>query len=443
MLRSKSRWLVLVAVLVACQGAFAGLKEYVAKPDDSYAYKVDKTEKLGENPMEIIRMTSQTWEGIQWNHWLSMAIPATVKHGDTAIIIISGGDNTDEAPSYQASFESQILSMMVENTGSVAAVLNQVPNQPLFGDLKEDALISYTYEQYYKTGDEDWPLLLPMTKSVVRAMDTIQTLAKEKYGLEIKNFVVGGASKRGWTTWLTGAADPRVTAIVPAVIDVLHMGPQMEHQLKCYGTFSDMINDYTERGMQQLMSSPEGKKLLGIIDPYSYISGMMMPKLVLLGTNDPYWTVDAANFYFPELKGEKHLRYEPNAGHGLGPGIIPAALAFYTSMLTGQKIPEYSWKHLDDGGLEVTWDCPEAKANLWQAQSPTRDFRQAVWTSTPLEGNGTCVAKVDAPAEGWTAYYVELVFPAFKGGMSYGLCTQMTVVPDTLPHEDAVPAKTE
>jgi len=39
----------------------------------------------------------------------------------------------------------------------VAAVLMNVPNQPLYEDRREDALIAYTFNQYIKTGDEIWP----------------------------------------------------------------------------------------------------------------------------------------------------------------------------------------------------------------------------------------------------------------------------------------------
>ena len=39
--------------------------------------------------------------------------------------------------------------------------------------------------------------------------------------------------------------------------------------------------------------------------------------VLLLGTNDPYWTVDAANVYVKDLKGLTYVHYEPNAGHGL------------------------------------------------------------------------------------------------------------------------------
>ncbi|HOZ45304.1 MAG TPA: PhoPQ-activated protein PqaA family protein [Candidatus Hydrogenedentes bacterium] len=415
----------------------AGLKEYVAKPDDSYAYEFHSQTQVGEDTIEMVRMTSQTWQNIPWQHWMAMIVPKEVKHPETAMLLVMGYANTDQPPSVMNSDEARGVQMVADLTGTVIGVLMQVPNQPLFDGLSEDGLISYTYEQYYKDGDDEWPLLLPMAKSAVRAMDTMQAVAKERHQQDIVRFVVAGASKRGWTTWLTAVADPRVAAICPMVIDVLNMGPQMEHQKKTYGAYSQMINDYTERGIQMLMGTPRGQELLHVVDPYSYRDQLTMPKLVLLGTNDEYWCVDSANLYFPDLPGEKHLRYEPNAGHGLGFGIVPAIVSFYNSVLTGENVPPYGWKHTEDGALEVTWDCAGARAVLWQAQSANRDFRQATWIQTPLDGDGRAVARVSAPASGWTAYYVEIVFPGIAGGLPYGLCTQMTVTPDTFPEHEA------
>lgn len=64
---------------------------------------------------------------------------------------------------------------MATATKTVVAELRMIPNQPLvFTDdgkpRKEDSTIAYTWDNYMRTGDEKWPLRLPMTKAVVRAM---------------------------------------------------------------------------------------------------------------------------------------------------------------------------------------------------------------------------------------------------------------------------------
>ena len=67
-------------------------------------------------------------------------------------------------------------------------------------------------------------LRLPMTKAVVRAMDTIQDFAKNSNYGDIKKFMLAGESKRGWTTWTSAAVDPkRVFSAVPIVMDILNM----------------------------------------------------------------------------------------------------------------------------------------------------------------------------------------------------------------------------
>jgi PhoPQ-activated pathogenicity-related protein len=41
---------------------------------------------------------------------------------------------------------------------------------------------------------------------------------------KLESFLIAGASKRGWTTWLTPAVDERIVAIVPIVMPMLNMG---------------------------------------------------------------------------------------------------------------------------------------------------------------------------------------------------------------------------
>ena len=82
-----------------------------------------------------------------------------------------------------------------------------------------------------------------MVKSAVRGLDTLTQFADREWGQKLERFVVSGASKRGWTTWLSAAADPRVVAIAPMVIDMLNMKAQLEWADKVYGQQSEEISN--------------------------------------------------------------------------------------------------------------------------------------------------------------------------------------------------------
>lgn len=414
--------------------AQADLASYVAKPDDSYRFEITGSEAAGTATAYSVKMVSQTWQDIVWNHWMVVFVPKEVKY-DKAMLLIAGGNNSSKGPRVTGG-EARIMQQIAESTGAVTAVLEQVPNQPLFDGLEEDAIISLTFEKFLKGEGDDWPLLLPMVKSAVRAMDTIQTVAKDKAGKPVNGFMMLGGSKRGWTSWLSAVADARVLAVAPVVIDMLNMVPQSELQLASYGKFSEEIKDYTERGIQAYSDTEAGVKLRSLVDPFSYCDKLTLPKLVVLGTNDPYWNVDSANNYFPYLKGEKYLYYCANTKHDINAGGIAAVKAMFSAMLTGEKLPGIDWKLAPENTLEVTWAHPKGKAKLWRAEAPSRDFRQAAFVSEELPGAGTASAKLAAPATGWAAYYIEVTMPSPAGG-SFGLCTQVTVLPDTFPFPDA------
>jgi PhoPQ-activated pathogenicity-related protein len=362
---------------------------------------------------------------------------------DVGLLLIGGGSNKPQPPERA----DRVLAAVAEMTGSVVAELRQVPNEPVsFSDEQrkrtEDEIIAYTWDKFLKTGDESWPLRLPMAKSVVRAMDAVtETCRQEANGLKVDRFVVAGASKRGWTAWAVAAVDKRVVGIIPMVIDVLNVRQSFEHHFRAYGFWAPAVHDYVEMKIMDWMDRPEFAALMRIEDPYAYRDRLTMPKLLLNSSGDQFFLPDSWRFYFDDLPGEKHLRYVPNTDHSLRKSDArKTVVAFYDMLLKNSARPQFSWKLAADGALQVTTITRPSKVKLWQATNPkARDFRLEAlgpaWKSSSLKttGSGEYIARVQPPAQGWTAYFVELTFPT-SGRFSLKLTTGVYVTPDTLLH---------
>src|ERR1017187_6290878 len=216
-----------------CAAPPDALAEYVRQPDDAFTWRVLEQRQVEGVTAIRLECTSQTWRGHAWQHQLLIVRPPEVRNPDIAYFEIGGDGEVDRT------FGG--LRTIATRAGAIAAFINRVPNQPLYEGRKEDALIAYTFDQYLKTGDPTWPLLFPMVKSAVRGMDAVQALARREFNQSIERFVVSGASKRGWTTWLSAAVDPRVQAIAPRVIDMLNLKAQTQWAQKVYGAQSDRI----------------------------------------------------------------------------------------------------------------------------------------------------------------------------------------------------------
>jgi PhoPQ-activated pathogenicity-related protein len=289
-----------------------------------------------------------------------------------------------------------------------------------------------------------------MVKSVARAMDCLQEWSEQE-GAKIESFVVGGASKRGWTTWMIGATDPRVEAIVPIVIDVVNAEPSIKHHAAVYGFWATAIGNYYDHKILQRSDHPRMRDLYHIEDPYYYLDRLTMPKYIVNGSGDQFFCPDSSQFYFDDLKGEKHLRYVPNADHSVDDNIdaVFSIIAFYQMIIDGKPRPEITWTFDDDGGIRVRSDTEPQQVLLWQAKNPkSRDFRVATigraYQSTELkpEPEGSWVGRIAAPEEGWTAGFVEVSFRT-DSGLPFKVSTAVRILPDTLPYKDRDPKKIE
>lgn len=419
-----------IANLIAAPSS-ADLQTYINKPEPAFEWqlknKIDR--ELGDRIYDI-QFVSQLWQGTKWQHQLQIYRPTNAAPGTTMFLWVTGGGAAPATVSLGLELARKIKAPV--------AFLYHIPNQPLLeGNLREDDLIAESFVRYLKSGDENWPLLFPMVKSVVKAMDVLQAFGKKEWNAPIDKFIVSGASKRGWTTWLTAAADKRVGAIAPVVIDVLNMGAQMPLQLKAFGAYSSMLAAYSSRGLLPIPQTPAGRRLLSMVDPWAYRDGLTMPKLVINGTNDLYWATDALNLYWDGIPNDKWVLYIPNAGHNLRRQDRPPAeqlnhlitnlAAFSRHQINGTRMPRLRWKHESaDGKLRLTIDSAPAPiaARLWVAQTATADFRTAQWREQEMSfSEGKIIGEVTQPEEGRLVFFGELDYEI--DGLRYHLSTQM------------------
>lgn len=439
------------------------LDRYIAKSDPEFAWSVLKTIPGEKATTFILEVTSQKWRSEKevtqpiWRHTMSVVVPQGANSADTAFLYIGGGSSKDGMPMEP----SQRATEIALATQTVAAELNLVPNQPLFftDSLEqaryEDDIIAYSRVKYMDTGDETWPVRLAMVKSAIRAMDAIQEFAAtpEAGELKVEKFVVAGASKRGWTTWLTGVEDTRVVAIIPIVIDALNSQEITKHHYEAYGFFSRALEDYVKHGIfPHRIGTPAYDKALAIEDPKNYFGRerLKIPKYIVNSAGDEFFLPDNSQFYWGPMPEPKRLRYVPNTKHSLaGSDARESIETFYQTILKGEKLPSYSWTKQPDGSLVVSSPDKPREVNLWQATNPgARDFRLDVigkayrMTKLQSQPDGTWIGKVDAPAKGYSAFFVELVFESGER-YPYKFTTEVSVVPDILPYnfEDALKMK--
>lgn len=157
-------------------------------------------------------MTSQNWRTLSevsrtlWWHYVVVMIPKKVKQSTGFVWLAPDAGNNDvkDIPT-QKSISVQMAGLIAVETNCVVTAIFQTPNQPLvFADdpshksRNQDSLLGWTWTEAVRAGNDNIQnAVFPMTKAVVRAMDTTTDQLHKKSNQPIDTFVVAGASKWG------------------------------------------------------------------------------------------------------------------------------------------------------------------------------------------------------------------------------------------------------
>ena len=435
---------------------------YLLLPDNAYNYQLESTSKAPDKKLitYTFRLTSQHWEpggagsvkpGI-WQHRVEVHVPETIKSA-TALLYINGGTLFPDPKPPEPNRAEIDFVRIASTTQSIVINLQDVPNQYLSfsdapADLKEDDLIAFGWGKFLEDPKHNryWLPRLPMVKSVIRTMDMVQEFAKSKQ--EISGFVISGGSKRGWTAWLASEMDSRAKAVVPMVIDVLNVRPSMHHHYNAYNFWAPAIGSYKK--LMPLLDTKGMDDLLKIVDPYSYLKYLNIPKYIITASSDDFFLPDSSRFYFDKLPAQKWIRVLPNERHYIVRNnaslVTDTLLSFYGAYLQRQKIPELSWK-IESNILTVIVDEKPDHIKLWHAHNPeARDFRmtknspkEALFTEerATLSCKNECrfILEMPVPAFGWDAYFVQLNY-ASNEVADLVITTPVFVYPDVYPNKD-------
>ncbi|MDE2234489.1 MAG: hypothetical protein KGK44_02950 [Gammaproteobacteria bacterium] len=412
------------------------LAQYVNKPDPSYNWHVLCATRYAGGDYAELLMASQTWHGLVWRHHLYIIRPdSTPASIHSAALFITGGhwrpqDETPATVGCRHNPDAGVYLGLAASLHMPLAVLQQVPEEPLFGGKTEDALIAYSFQKYLATRDPSWPLLMPMVNSAVRAMDTVQSYTRERWQENIRDFLVFGVSKRGWTTWLTAAVDPRVKAIAPMSFSMLDIPQQLHLQQTLWGRLSNQIADYSRTNLTEKVQAGQAHGLMQLVDPWNYRNKIHQPKLVVDGTNDPYWPVVSANIYWPSLAGDKYLLYLPNNGHDPTDyrRLFADLAALACQMNNGTPLAKLHWRFIRHAGhiqLRLWSNVAPDRVRIWRAYSTTHDFRNSLWLKTPVFcRQKACDYSLKIPKNLHMAVFGEAQYPG-PGHHDYYLSTQV------------------
>ena len=374
----------------------------------------------------VLNVTSQQWlttdhyegpSGAVWTHQVAVTIPKNLKSTKTALIVMTGGCN--DQPVKPVPKDEEYLALTADisgRTGLIGVVLYQIPNCHLVfasdPDKKrrsEDGVMAWSWREFLSSTEAEvnpeLVINLPMAKAAFACMKAVN----EFTGNEME-FVVSGASKRGWTSWLVGSAAnsdtcqwcPKVSGIAPLVPIVPYINHSVHLQHQSLGGFTFAFADYKEAGFLDLWeTSPQLDNFLEIVDPGHnalYQERLAaIPKLAVVSSDDEFMQLDWTAYKWTDLPGEMHLLVIPNSEHSLSTGIptlLPAITAFAASIAANETSSERPiFTHSVDettGAISVTVPdgAPQpSKVVLRHAQTISKTRRDFRWVK--LSNNST------------------------------------------------------
>lgn len=398
--------------------------------------------------IETYHFHSQRWpkdsgpeQGKLWQHKLVLYRPDLIS-AQKALLFVNGGVCHPVVKENNPQVQVLDFARLASLSKALVVDLQDVPNQYLtFEDAlprKGDRLYAYSWSRFLEDPVKNayWPLSLPMTKSIIKAMDVIQGLMRQEYFIPIDHFVVAGLSKRGLATWLAALHDERIAAIIPMVIDALNTQKIMKHIHASFNeSWPEAFTDFIKEKIPEKMHTKAFEQLMKMEDPLAYLRDdfpfykkrLSIPKYLISGSGDDFFPPDCLKLYLDQLPGETRLRFLPNQGHFIDLSLVEEVLLnYFRAFLKGVSLPRVEWRMASEPhriGQVFTEKQPKS-VKLWEAENrDARDFRfnsgiryrEKNVVGVYREGYYHYAIQVSLPSQGFKVHFVELRFEDKEG----------------------------
>ena len=163
--------------------SFLNLESVPSTLDDANV-KIVESPSEGLIEIDTLSFDSVIWQGIQWLNHLIIIRPPRIE-SEVAVMFITGNYGYSQE-------ELALFRLLALQNRAYVAVLFDIPNQPLFGGLKEDRLLSYSLVSCLKTCDYRCPALLPMVQATIASVNIMNDFIGNK-GDEVEGFILSGS----------------------------------------------------------------------------------------------------------------------------------------------------------------------------------------------------------------------------------------------------------
>ncbi len=375
------------------------------------------------------RLMSQSWSPqdairpTQWWHDVDIYIPngaftgkaLLVMSEDCACSAAGPGTSGNQKPAFSAE-------ALAAQSKTVVVVVNRLP---------------YPYLEYQNEGrrrsgaesrargwrlfldDADEYLMMPLHIPMTAALSQTMTLAqRELRQWGIDKFIVAGVSEGGTTALLTALSDERIDAVAAIFPEGIAARQVMKHTYRTYGgRWPLAFHPYYQLGIDRRIETPAFDKLMQIEDPIEYPplaerGRPPAPKYFIVAGGDERYPPDSTRFYLNKLPGEVSMR--AIAGDER---TVPerGVLALVNRRQRDIALPtiEVQSNASETALRTLRFSEPPIRVLRWTAHNRTaRDFRYSCgvrYTSAPLEANRG-EFRLNAPAQGWEATFIEAEF---------------------------------